>query len=403
MNFSYGQVSSLPETSCRAVSLKKCGALPGLIASNVVHRIMHTRRNRVVSCVVLICFGMWEFPSTAADVEDREVVRVAVKPIPPFVYADTSAPTGFSIDLWNQIAKTSGLQTEFVVFQTVTDILDAIEQGEADAGIAAITINAEREAKVDFSHPFYRSGLRIGVPARSGPTWFAATGRFVSADLFAMGLTLVGLTLIAAHLLWFIERGVNPECFPAGYFSGVGEAVWWSVATIITGGCENKAPVSLLGRLVAVAWMLGSIVLVASFTATLASQMTAETVAGVISGPEGLPGRLVATVAGTNAVADLRERKARVRECVDLAGALREAASGRVEAVVFDAPVLAHAVKDNPDVGVRLIGPLFEHQDYGVVLPRGSRLRKAVNQALLGLAETGKLAELNLTWFGEKE
>lgn len=345
----------------------------------------------------------------AASGDDRPAVggpgitRVAVKPIPPFVYTDRGSPAGFSIDLWNAIAAAVDIRTEFVVLQSVADIIDAVEQGRADVGIAAVTINAERESRVDFSHPFYRSGLRIGAPARSGPTWASSFRRFLSADLFAMLVTLVGLTLIASHLLWFIERGVNPECFPAGYFHGVGEAVWWSVATIITGGCENKAPVSLFGRLVAVAWMLGSIVLVASFTATLSSQMTAETVTGAITGPDDLPGRLVATVANTSAATDLRKRNAKVRECQDLTTALKEVADGQADAIVFDAPVLSHAVNRDWNGRVRLIGPLFEQQNYGIVVSRGSPLRKAVNQALLSLTEKGRLAELNEKWFGQRE
>ncbi len=351
----------------------------------------------------LLVFSVAAAGNDQAASDNAQVTRVAVKEIPPFVYTDQTTPTGFSIDLWNAIATAIDVRTEYLVVQSVADILDAVDQGRADAGIAAVTINAEREARVDFSHSFYRSGLRIGVPARSGPTWASSFGRFLSADLLAMLLTLVGLTLISSHLLWFIERGVNPECFPARYFHGVGEALWWSVATIITGGCENKAPVSLFGRLVAVAWMLGSIVLVASFTATLSSQMTAETVTGAITGPDDLPGRLVATVTNTSAVTDLRKRNAKVRECQDLATALKEVADGRVDAVVFDAPVLAHCVNQDWSGRIRLIGPLFEQQDYGIVMPRGSPLRKAVNQALLSLTESDKLAELNQTWFGQRE
>lgn len=360
------------------------------------------RQGRICWLVPLLLLAACALGSARLNADEPKPVRVAVKSIPPFVYTDESAPTGFSIDLWNEIAKANGLQTEFVVLKSVAEILESVEQGKVDAGIAAITINAEREAKIDFSHPFYRSGLRIAVPARSGPTWLAATGRLLSTDLLAMCLTLVGLTLVAAHLLWFIERGVNPECFPSAYFAGVGEAVWWSVATIITGGCENKAPVSLFGRLVAVAWMLGSIVLVASFTATLSSQMTAERVAGAISGPDDLPGRLIATVAKTSVPADLRERNAKVRECKDLAAALEDVVESRADAVVFDAPVLAHAVNEKWNRTVRLVGPLFEHQDYGIAVQRGSVRRKMVNQALLEIAEKGVLAQLNKKWFGEK-
>ena len=329
-----------------------------------------------------------------------------MKPIPPFVYTDGPIPRGFSIDLWNEISEVIGVRTEFVVEETVQNLLSLAEEGSVDAAIAAVTINSDREALVDFSHPYYRSGLRIGVPLRHGPTLFSTIGRFLSLDLFAMlaMLTmLTTLTLVAAHLLWLIERGVNPECFPARYVPGVGEALWWSVATIITGGCENKAPVSLFGRLVAVAWMLGCIVLVAAFTATLSSQMTAESVAGAISGPDGLPGRTVATVRDSSAVKSLRSLRASVREFPDLAAAMAGVSDGKADALVFDAPVLSHAVNEDPRSPIRLVGPLFEHQDYGIVLPRGSKLRKSVNQALLTLVEQGKIAELNVRWFGETD
>ncbi len=342
-------------------------------------------------------------PREGAADEASKPLRVAVKPVEPFVYVEPPGPRGFSIDLWNEIAPMLGVRTEFVVGATVQDLLDMAEHGRVDAAISAVTINSDRESRVDFSHPYYRSGLRIAVPVRSGPTMLATVGRFVSVDLLTMFGMLAGLALVAAHLLWFIERGVNPQCFPGDYLTGVGEALWWSVATIITGGCENKAPVSLLGRLVAVAWMLASIVLVAAFTATLSSQMTAETVAGAIAGPDALPGRAVATVAGTHAEHDLKDMRATVHACHDLAAAIASVAEGKADAVVYDAPVLAHEIKEDPRSPVRLVGPVFEHQDYGIALPPGSPHRKAINQALLTLSENGTLARLNIRWFGEKE
>jgi polar amino acid transport system substrate-binding protein len=342
-------------------------------------------------------------PCHGAGDEGPKTLRVAVKPIAPFVYAESLAPRGFSIDLWHEIARILHVDTEFVMNGTVQDLLAMAEQHRVDVAIAAVTINADRESRVDFSHPYYRSGLRIAVPVRSGPTLLATVGRFASADLLAMFGMLIGLALVAAHLLWFIERGVNPECFPSDYLTGVGEALWWSVAVIITGGCENKSPVCLLGRLVAVVWMLGSIVLVAAFTATLSSQMTAESVAGAIAGPASLPGRTVATVEGTHAERDLRELRAIVHGYRDIAAAIASVQDGKADAVVYDAPVLSHEIKKNPRSPVRLVGPVFEHQDYGIALPPGSPHRKSINQALLTLSENGTLAELNDRWFGEKE
>ena len=155
--------------------------------------------------------------------------------------------------------------------------------------------------------------------------------------------------------------------------------------------------------MVAVAWMLGSIVLVASFTATMSSQMTAESITGAISGPENLPGRSVATVKGTAAVASLEELNARVVECDGLDDAFAATASGRTEAVVFDAPVLAYRIKKTERCGVRLVGPTFKKQDYGIALPADSPLRESVNTALLTLSENGRLAEISRKWLGASE
>ena len=59
----------------------------------------------------------------------------------------------------------------------------------------------------------------------------------------------------------------NPET----HINRIGEAVWWSITTITTVGHGDLAPVSPIGRLIAVLLMNGGISLLGSITATLAS------------------------------------------------------------------------------------------------------------------------------------
>jgi polar amino acid transport system substrate-binding protein len=356
-----------------------------------------------IFCVGLGIVAALTTPVSAADGDSTQSLLVAVKPIEPFVYLSEGKPKGFSIDLIESIGRKLGKQIDYVKRDTVENVLDATKRGDADVAIAAISITADREASMDFSHPFYRSGLRIAVPSRNAASWLSTLRRFASWEFLSMLATLAGITLFAAHLLWVFERRTNPECFPASYFAGVGESLWWSIATIITGGCENKAPVTLWGRLVAVAWMLGSIVLVASFTATLASRMTSEAVIGAIDGPGALSGRTVATVRGTVAENELRTMEARVIPCPTLEHAMTAAMNGNAEAVVFDAPVLAHMIANTPAIAMHLVGPVFEHSDYGIAMAPGSDHRKPINQAILELVESDELAELQLKWFGERE
>ena len=367
-----------------------------------VQNIIRNKTNQGLLVFVIVLLGFASFV-TAQEPRGEEVLRIVVKEVEPFVFVEPTGCRGYSIDLWNEIAKQLNVRSEFDVKATVADMLRSLQENKADAAIAAITITAEREAVVDFTHAIYSSGLRIAIPSRIAPTWIATLSKFLSIDFLAMLGTLIFLTFLAANLLWFFERSVNAECFPKSYAAGLSEAVWWSIATIITGGCENKSPVSILGRLVAIAWMLGSIILVASFTATLSAQMTTEAITGTIAGPEGIPGRVIATLEGTNVVQSLKNRDARVVECASLEDAFLIVGSGRAEAVVFDNPMLAYTINQSNRSPVRLIGPLFEHQSYGIALPTGSPLRERINIAILALDESGVLQEINKKWFGSRE
>jgi Ion channel len=74
---------------------------------------------------------------------------------------------------------------------------------------------------------------------------------------------------------------------------GIGSALWWSAVTMTTVGYGDLAPRSPAGRLVAIAWMFVSLLLVSWFTASMASILTAERLdAGtgglVVRGPDDL-------------------------------------------------------------------------------------------------------------------
>ena len=70
---------------------------------------------------------------------------------------------GFCIDVANIVSEENNLDPEFVMFNSVPDLLEAVESGDCDMGFAGITITPEREKRVDFSQPFFESGLMIAV------------------------------------------------------------------------------------------------------------------------------------------------------------------------------------------------------------------------------------------------
>ena len=359
-----------------------------------------------VTAMMLYCDCVAEDNTTDRLREETgQSLRVVVRVVEPFVSAATqgASPSGYSVDVWDRITKLLCRSSEWIWVDSVEEMLSTIQTGGADVAVGALTINLEREKAVYFSHAFFRSGLRIAAPAAGGSSWWLMLNRFLAFDLIGLAVSLSGMTFLNANLLWFVERRINPEAFPRAYLRGVGEAIWWSVSTVITGGCENKAPVTVLGRVLAVVWMLGGIVLVATFTATLASRMTAETISAAISGPEDLPGRRIATIRNTAVENDMRARLATVIGCEDLSEAVLAVTQRRADVVVYDSPILAHFIGRNPDSDVYLVGPVFENQYYGFAVPADSHLRESINKALLELDEAGELATLNQRWFGERE
>ncbi|MFM8887326.1 MAG: transporter substrate-binding domain-containing protein, partial [Chthoniobacterales bacterium] len=308
-------------------------------------------------------------------------LRVVVKPAEPFAFEQNGVLTGYSVDLWKKVAAEAGYSFQPAIVQTVPELLDAVKGGSADVGVGAISITPEREEVLDFSHPFFKSGLQVMARAKGEAGAFSAFRALLNRNVGEVVIVLLLAVFLISHILWIVERKINSESFPEGYIRGVWESAWWSVATLISGGCENKAPVGVAGRLVAVVWMLGGIGLTSYITATLASAMTVSTLTAEVSGLSDLRGSRVGTIAGSSAETLLKRSGMDVAGYADVAAAAAALADGSVKGVVYDSPILRYFVAQNPTMGFSLVGEPFDLQDYGFALQLGSPLRKEINAA----------------------
>ncbi|MDJ0635279.1 MAG: transporter substrate-binding domain-containing protein [Xenococcaceae cyanobacterium MO_188.B29] len=328
-------------------------------------------------------------------------VRVGTKPFSPFALVQEGQYIGFSIDLWREVAKELDLEYELYGEKTVTDLLNSVSSKNTDVAIAGITITAEREKNVDFSHSFFESGLQILVPLRSQAS---PVNTFVWLIFSPILLETIGVLLlvivISAHLLWFFEREKNPEMFPQEYLAGIWEACWWSVVTVVTVGYGDKAPIGVIGRIIATIWMFTGVLLISYFTASVSSALTVQQLESSIQGPESLNGKKVATVKGSTAAKYLATRPIKKIEFELVEDAFESLEESQVDAVVYDAPVLQnYAAKDGAGK-VKVVGPIFERQSYGIALKPNSPYREPINQALLEIIENGTYDEIYEKWFG---
>jgi polar amino acid transport system substrate-binding protein len=162
-------------------------------------------------------------------------LRVATRLIKPFVYEQQGQLTGFSVELWQEIAKQMNVQSEFIVMPTIKELLDAVKSNNAALGIAAISITADREVELDFSQPMFNAGLQILIPVqggRGGPVG-AIIANLFSTTVLLYVLAVAFILLVMAHLVWFFERrNATGMLTHRGYFPGIFETCWWAASTL---------------------------------------------------------------------------------------------------------------------------------------------------------------------------
>jgi ABC-type amino acid transport substrate-binding protein len=338
--------------------------------------------------------------AVAAPTTQFNTITVVTKPIAPFVFTDTAEPRGFSIDLWDAVAREAGLDYRYEVVDTVAETLQAVQTGEAQVAIAAITITEERERLVDFSVPYYRSGLGILTRLDDQPGFIDSALAAVTPSLLRLLLALLGIIIIAGHVIWLIERRRNPLQFPQDYLHGVWEGIWWAAVTLTTVGYGDKTPLGIPGRIFGLFWMLAGLFIIANFTAGVTASLTAERLTASITGPGDLPGRTVATVAGSTSDDWLTGQGIfhRTTELIEESYALLE--DGEVEAVVYDFPVLQYHVLNSDNANLIMAGGLFNTELYGIALEQDSIYRERVDQALLRVIENGTYGDIHQRWFG---
>ncbi len=340
-------------------------------------------------------FFMFLSLPVVAQEEPTKTIRVAIKPSEPWVMYNTQLPPeqrkpiGFSIELWQAIAKRLGFQTQWIYESSVPDLLKAVQQGQADVGISAITIRSDREKQVDFSTSMFELGLQIMVQADAGVgSPFKVLIREASKFITLPNLLIfLGILFSAANLRWWADKlDKSGRKFPVAYWHGLGEAFWWSIIMLITWETPQSKG---LARIIDIIWHFTGLVAMSILTGIIAAALTIQAVGGSITSERDLPGKKVAAVA-TDAPKDYLEKiGARVVAVENLDQGIQMVLEGKVDALVHDGPRLLYLAEqlNQEQKQVIVLPAVFNQQNYGIVLPNSSNYLEQINLTLLKLRE----------------
>ncbi|WP_107851771.1 transporter substrate-binding domain-containing protein [Oceanimonas marisflavi] len=346
--------------------------------------------------VLLLALGA----STQAQARQAPL-RVGITQVPPFVMETGDGRwEGISIDLWKDIA--AGMEREYEwVPMSFSELLKAVESGDIDVAVGALTMTADRESRFDFSHPFYQTGLSIAVPPVPEQSLLSSLKALLSWQFLSVVLALGGLLLAVGFLLWLVERRRNAEQFGGSAAEGIGASFWWAAVTMTTVGYGDKAPVTFAGRLIGLVWMFAGIIMVASFTAAITSSLTVNNLRTGIQGVNDLPGSVVATIADTASQRYLEDERIRYQTYPDLTSAMMSVVTGETDAIVYDRALMQYRNLQLGQQKLTVLPGVFAEQLYALALPERSPLREQISEQVLRVTEADGWRDVRAAYLGK--
>jgi polar amino acid transport system substrate-binding protein len=360
------------------------------------------RKHLFAAFFVGVCLLFAAFSASASEQRQVESLRVAVYNVPPYGYVDTDGTvSGVSVDLWRRVAEQMEWHYQLIPVTDMEAILSGLEQGRFDAAIGAITITPERAARVDFSYPAHRSGVAIALKREAGPMFALTSYGSAVSELAPLIVITVAMLIVIGIAMWAVERRVR---FAApGSESAVGslrDGLYWAVVTMTTVGYGDKTPKTTLGRAVAAAWMLGSLILVSLLSTSLVSRLTAERVEARDSVASiDLAGKKLAAVAQSSGAEYLDQLHLQYTKFKNLPEALDSVAKGQSDAVVNSIGALQYFVSMRYAKSIEIPQGLLASAYMAIALPEHSPIKKPIDRVLIRITNSAEWRNIEDKFF----
>jgi len=357
-------------------------------------------RRGILAWLLLAAFPLCaQNPAAPAPSTPPPHLKVGYVVSAPFVINNQNLLTGYSVDLWQEIATLNDWTFELTPYPNIKAGLAAVAAHECDVFVSDTSITSDRLKKVDFSQPFFRTGFQIMITNDRPHTlgWMIENLKklLVLKIIWVSFLVVVAVSLLVA----FFERKHNPG-FPKTHHEGFAEAFYYVVSLALTGKSVYKGFPGTAGKIATIVWMIMGMLMVAVVTSSITSTMTVERLHGEINGPEDLPGKTIGVLNGTTSEIYAEDHHLAYIAYPDIKTAAAALVAGSIQGIVADAAALEYYDNSHPELPITEVGPFFEPVNYGFAVPKGDPIRYSIDQSLELLVERGKLIQLGKEYLG---
>ncbi|CAF2526160.1 unnamed protein product [Rotaria sp. Silwood2] len=288
--------------------------------------------------------------------------------------------------------------------QTYAGLVRAVANDDYDIVIGDVTITAGRRTEVVFSNSIFDNSLRIIMRKNTDDSVDFLS--FLRPFSFSLWILLCITSIYAGTLICLLERPENEALQDKSIISSAAMCLWYAIGTIMGYGADFHASTAA-GRLLTLGLYFLSLVLVATYTANLASDLTISKSKSIISGIDDIkngkiPFNRIGVRAGTASEEYyLREISGGNRNYYPLKSRqelYESLLNNIIDASFLDTGVGEYAT-NTIYCNLTLVGADFDKGAFGVVLPKQWVYGQELDVSILSLRESGALDDLKRKWF----
>ena len=337
------------------------------------------------------------FSNEQQNFAQGDTLTVGIFQNPPFVIKTTDNNfEGLSIQLWENIAKSSDINFKYELHSDFISILKKLEYKEIDITINPMDVSSLRVEKFDMTQPFSVSSIGVAIPYLNRSTLAVFISNFFSLAFLEIILLLVLIIFIFGFFLWLVERKHNKFQFRPGLL-GLFDGLWWSAVTMTTVGYGDKAPKSNQGKVIAIVWMFTAVIIVSSFTAGIASTLTISGLQTDIKTAEDIRlAEKICTVGASNGEIYLNQENIPINQTyASPILALRSIAKKDNDVLLYDKTVLQYYINRlSLDEKVKLLPLTLKENSQSFMLPKNHPSYNLINVGLTKEIEKDQWTEL---------
>ncbi len=302
--------------------------------------------------------------------------------------------TGLTVDLLKELAEDMHFSYEFKE-SDLAGVQNLVAEKQVDLCAAGLAITAEREARFDFSDPYFVFNQAVAVNADQQPSLFyVLRSTFLSWGFLAILFGLIGVVIFGALVFWLLEQKGDSEHYAQRDVRAFGRSLLWSVM-MLTGremprstGWEAHPPKTVGARTFAVAWMILGVFLLSLFTAGAASLLTSRELQSIVNSENDLHHVRCGTVSGAAAQAYMDHHGVKYVTFPTDKQLLNALVAHKIDAAVFASVPLSYYAKTSFANKIAVLRFALRHDFAALSLPPGSPLRKPINEGILRILES---------------